>query len=510
MPQKLRLSKNAQVLLEEFYLKRNDKLEVIETPEQLFRHVAHYIAQADGKYRHKSHTHKLSEKYAHFWEIASSKEHLAHIAHDSTIRNTEEEFYELITSFDFLPSSTVLFNAGKSFPQLTGSVAIDLNDSIKSIFQALSTAVLYQQTGAGTASNFSSLRPKNDLIKAGGTAPGPVAFMKVFDKATEVMRSGGKKRASHAALMRYDHPDIKEFVSAAHQGQLKNFTAFVGINDKFMQALAKNGTYNLVNPRNNKTVGKMHAHELLNLISDSIIKAGTPSIVFLDKAEQKNPMTVPLNAATPAGEGIVHANDAIISGSLNLSHMIKDKSVDYELLKKRTWQAVHFLDNAIDMSASPSEAITETMQANRTIGLGIMGWADMLVQLGMKYNSDKALKLADEIMTFINQQAFDASAALAEQRGVYPNSRKSRKKLKVHNAARTAIAPASMISIIAQCSAGIEPYYGMVSTLEYGNKKLIDVNPHFIRALKDENVFSPDVLDKVKKQGNLKGLFIPV
>ncbi|HLD33457.1 MAG TPA: adenosylcobalamin-dependent ribonucleoside-diphosphate reductase [Candidatus Nanoarchaeia archaeon] len=507
---KLQVSKNAQVLLEEFYLKRNDKGEITETPEQLLRRVAHALSRADGKYHHKSHTAKLTEKYTHFWEIAGTKEFQDHITHDPHIKETEEEFYELLTSFDFLPSSTILFNAGKSFPQLAGSAAIELNDSVKSIFHALQVSAAYHQSGAGTALNFSNLRPKGDMLKSGGTSSGSLSYMKIFNIEADVLKKGGKKRGSHAALMRYDHPDIKEFITTAQQGQLRNFTAFVGINDKFLQAAEKNASYNLINPRTNRATGKQNAHELLALISDSLLKAGTPSIVFLDKMDHKNPLTTSFNAVSIAGESFLHANSACMSGSINMSHMIKDKAVDYERLKKRVIQAVHFLDNAIDMSASPTEEIAESLAANRTIGLGVMGFADMLAQLAIKYNSDKALKMAEEVMSFINQQAADASTALASHRGAFPNSRKSRKKLKIRNAARTAIAPANMISIIAQCSAGIEPYYGMVSTLEYGNKKLIDVNPHFVRALKEESIFSSELLDKVKNQGNLKGLFIPV
>ena len=509
---KLHLSKNSKLIVDEIYARKNDKREP-ETPEQLFLRVARFIAKADAKYKHKSFTDKLAQKYSkNFSWISKTKEFSEHTKHDKGVKQTEDDFFELLTSLDFLPSSPMLWNAHAQSPVLTSCTILSIDDSIPAIFEAVQKTAMLQQSGAGTGFNFSSIRPKGDLIKSSqGAASGPLSFMNIFDAATECIRQGGRERGANAAVLRIDHPDIKEFILARQKGQLKNFNTYVAVTDKFMDAVEKQITYNLINPHTGKAVAKQSAHEIFRMIAESVWKCGNPGIVFIDAAEKKNPVQLPIEAVSPTGELVAHANSAVVMGSINLSQMVKDKAIDYERHKKRVHQAIHFLDNALDLSSLPPE-IEQATLAHRQIGLGVMGFADLLVQLKVRYSSDKAVQIAEELMSFINTQSLEASRELAKKRGVFPGWKKSiyaRKNDKVRNSARTVIAPTSMISAIAGCSQGIEPLYGIVFTRTINKKKLLEVNEHFIVAMKEENTFSADLVDKIKAQGSLHGLFIP-
>ena len=515
MVQKLYLSKNARIVLESNYVRKDEGGKPIEEPEQLFRRVVSIISLADAKYRHKKYTQNLLKQYnkeeTDFWWIARTKEFCSHIKNDMHIKQTEEEFYDLLTSLDFLPNSPTLFNAGKKNPQLAGCYVLPIEDDVHSIFSAVHHAALIHQSGAGTGFNFSKIRPQNDFVKSTSSrASGPVSFMKIFDVAAEEMKSGGKRRGANAAVLRIDHPDIRQFITAKHDDILINFNLFVGITDKFMHAVEKGMKYTLINPRTAKGIGKEDANEILGLICDSVRKTGSPGLLFVDETARHNPTPNigTTEAVSPAGEAMLLANEACPLGSINLSQMVKDNAVDWEKMGKRVKQAVHFLDNVIDMSEFPHETAA-IVHSNRKIGLGVMGFADLLVQLHIKYNSDKAMKLAAEIMLFVNDQARKASIELAAERGTFPNLRKSICKDKVRNATRTAIAPTGTISVIADCSQGVEPLYGIAYRHQVLDEKLDHVNKHFIKAMKDEGVHSPELVDKIKLQGTLRGMFIP-
>ncbi len=511
MTQKLNLSKNARIVLESHYMRKDDEGKPVETPEQFFRRVASTIAMADGKHRHKKYVQRLAKQYnkEDFSWIARTKEFKFHIKNDKQVRQTEEEFYELLTSLDFLPNSPTLFNAGRK-GQLAGCFVLPVEDDVHSIFSAVHRAALIHQSGAGTSFDFSRIRPQNDVIKStDGKASGPVSFMRVFDAATEEMKCGGKRRGANGAVLHIDHPDIRAFITAKHGEMLKNFNLFVGFTDKFMQSVEKGLKYNLTNPRTGRAVGKEDAREMLDFVCESIRKTGSPGIVFVDEVHRQNPTPKLGNEVIcPTGEAALLANEACPLGSINLAQMVKDTAVDWERLGRRVKQAVHFLDNVIDMSDFGNET-TSLAHNNRKIGLGVMGFADMLVQLHVKYNSDKAAKLAAEVMSFLNEQARKASVELGAQRGVFPNFRKSICKDKVRNATRTAIAPTGTISVIADCSPGIEPLYGVAYRHLVLDEKLEHVNKHFVKAIKDEGVHSSELVDKVKLQGTLKGMFIP-
>src|SRR3989344_4488999 len=390
---KLHLSKNSKLIVDEIYARKNDKREP-ESPEQLFLRVARFIAKVDAKYKHKSFTDKLAQKYSkNFSWISKTKEFSEHTKHDKGVKQTEDDFFELLTSLDFLPSSPILWNAHAQSPVLTSCTILSIDDSIPAIFEAVQKTAMLQQSGAGTGFNFSSIRPKGDLIKSSqGAASGPLSFMSIFDAATACIRQGGRERGANAAVLRVDHPDIKEFILARQKGQLKNFNTHVAITDKFIDAVKKQTTIGLVNPQTGKTVAKVSAHEILKLIAEAVWKSGNPGIVFVDNAEHKNPLQrfSQFVAVSPTGETVGHAHTAMVMGSINLAQMVKDKTIDYERLKMRVRQAIHFLDNAIDVGAMPDETTNEL----RPVGLGIMGFADMLVQLKVRYNSEKALQIA--------------------------------------------------------------------------------------------------------------------
>ena len=506
---RLQLSKNSRIIFDEIYARKSDK-GMPEAPEQLMLRIARHIARADAKYKHKSLIDKLSKKYSTFQLVAKSKEFSEHIKNDKELKATEDTFFELLSSMDFVPSSPILWNTATNMP-LVSAVLLELDDSLNDIFKVVQQTAHIQQSGSGTGLSFSKIRPKGTLIKTSqGEATGPLSFMNVFDAVTECIRKGGRKRGANAALLRVDHPDIKEFILARQKGQLKNFNTYVAVTDKFMDAVKKQTTIGLMNPQTGKTVGKVSAHEILKLIAEAVWKSGNPGMVFVDNAEHKNPLQrfTQFAAVSPTGETVGHARTAIVMGSINLAQMVKDKVIDYEKLKMRVRQAIHFMDNTIDVSAMPDETTNDL----RPVGLGVMGFADLLVQLKIRYNSDKALQIAEELMSCISKEALETSKSLAKQRGVFPLFKKSiyaRKNDKVRNAIRTLIAPTSMISALADCSQGIEPLYGIAFTRDVNGKKLNEVNEHFVRAMKEEETFSTDLIEKIKRQGTLHGMFIP-
>jgi len=484
------ISPNARAVLERRYLVKNEKGQVIESPEDMFRRVAHHIATADLIYNPKA---DITEK--------------------------EEEFYQAMLNMEFLPNSPTLMNAGRELGQLSACFVLPIDDSMSSIFDTLKYTALIHKSGGGTGFSFSRLRPEGDRVgSTGGVASGPVSFMKAFDAATDVIKQGGKRRGANMAILNVDHPDILKFIAAKEDNtSLTNFNISVAISEKFMKAVESGSDYELINPRTRKIVDKLNAKEVFDRIVEMAWKNGDPGIVFLDRVNRDHPTPKlgMVESTNPCGEQPLLPYESCNLGSINLSKMVTAKngttSIDYVKLEKTVRMTVRFLDNVIDVNKFPLPKIAEMTKLTRKIGLGVMGFADLLIMLEIPYDSEEALKTAERLMKFINDKATEASMELAKERGVFPAFEGSiydtPSGTKVRNATRTTIAPTGTLSIIAGCSSSIEPLFALsyTRTILEGTQ-LTEANPLFEEVAKREGFYSKELTQEVAQKGKLRDI----
>jgi ribonucleoside-diphosphate reductase alpha chain len=487
----LKLPVNAVEVLRRRYLLKDEARRVVETPSELFRRVAHHVAQAEANYGSDSHVHEV-----------------------------EDTFYRMMRGREFMPNSPTLMNAGTPLGQLSACFVIPVDDSVEGIFKALADMARIHQTGGGTGFSFSRLRPRGDLVgSTKGRASGPVSFMGIFDKATEVIVQGGRRRGANMGVLRCDHPDIIDFIEAkVGSDAMENFNLSVGVTDRFMRAVVQNRPFDLINPRTGRSVKRIGAHSLFDLIVNAAWRTGDPGLIFLDHVNRGNPTPQigSIETTNPCGEVPLLSYESCILASINLDKMTTDDdtgrltgraAVDWDKLRDRVHWGVRFLDDVIDVNRFPLESIRAATTGNRKIGLGVMGFADMLIRLGIPYGDRAAVVFAGKLMRFVRRESLAASGRLAEERGVFPHFARSIHAAagrEIRNATVNTIAPTGTISIIAGCSSGIEPLFAIsfIRNVLSGTR-LFESHPLFERIARDRGFHSRELLAEVARRPSL-------
>lgn len=468
----------ARTVLEERYLKQDETGAVVEDPDAMFRRVAADIAAAE-------------------------------VTFGGDPDAWEDRFYHLIRSRDFLPNSPTLMNADTDLQQLAACFVLPVDDTLEDIFTTVKQTALIHQSGGGTGFSFSRLRPRGDVVKkTGGVASGPVSFMKIFDAATEQIKQGGRRRGANMGVLDATHPDIEEFVTAKREeGVLRNFNISVGTDGAFWDALEDGEPYDLVNPRTDEPIRTEDPDRLLDLMAEMAWATGDPGVLFLDRINADNPTPDlgRIEATNPCGEQPLLPYEACTLGSINLGHHTQGETIDWDRLRETVHLAVRFLDNAVERSLYPLEEIEEAVARTRKIGLGVMGFHDMLVDLRIPYDSDEAVSVAADLMAFVQEEAWAASRDLATDRGPFPAFENSIRDDPVRNAVTTTIAPTGTISMIADCSASIEPIYNVAYEKRVlGGLEII--NDRFVEIAMERGFFSQDLMDTVRDRTSIQDI----
>jgi len=475
--EKVILSNNALKVLEKRYLKKDKEGKIIETPAQMFKRVASNVASSDKLYGKSSRQAKQSEN----------------------------EFYQVMSKLEFLPNSPTLMNAGTPLQQLSACFVLSVDDSIDSIYEVIKQTALIHKSGGGTGFSFSRIRPKGSPVgTTSGVASGPVSFMRVFDASTEAIKQGGKRRGANIGILNVNHPDILEFIASKEkEGNLSNFNISVAVSDEFIESAQRGEEYSLIDPRTKEVSGKLNATKVLNKIIEKAWSNGEPGLIFLDKINRDNPIPLmgKIESTNPCGEQPLLPYESCNLGSINLAKMVEKGEINWDKLKRTIHIVVHFLDNVIDANKYPLPQIAKNTLSNRKIGLGVMGFADMLISVSTPYDSKKALNLAEKLMSFIQDESKKASEKLAEERGTFPNfkgSKWEKEGLKLRNATTTTIAPTGSISMIANCSSGVEPLFSILyhkQVLE--GEKLLYTNEEFERIAREKGFYSSELIQEI-------------
>ena len=481
----LKLPVNTMEVLKRRYLLRKDDQTIIETPSELFRRVASHVAKAE-----------------------------ANFDSDVPAEEVEETFYQMMRRREFMPNSPTLMNAGTPLGQLSACFVLPVEDSIDGIFESLKDMARIHQTGGGTGFSFSSLRPKGALVSSTkGRASGPVSFMSIFDQATGVIVQGGRRRGASMGILRVDHPDIVEFVEAkAQEGRFDNFNLSVAVTERFMRAVRADDGFDLKDPQTGRKVKRVRARSLFDLIVNAAWRTGDPGLVFIDEINRKNPTPQlgKIEATNPCGELPLLPFESCNLASINLAQMVRAATIDWRKLKQTVGWGIRFLDDVIEVNRYPLPQIEQKTRANRKVGLGVMGFADMLISLGIPYNTQEAANLAKKLMRFIHAESLKASAGLAKSRGTFPNFEQSvyaKARFKLRNATVNTIAPTGTISIIAGCSSGIEPLFALSFMRNVlSGTKLFEVNPAFEEAVRRAGIHSDRLLGEIARKGSVRNM----